>query len=144
MQTSSWGAREKSNLRKGNVWSTWLEAEESCQAVKFASILQKRPSCEVFAKLSVWQKEKVFYQILYPHYKYPHYSWNVRNAFQRENPSKNNWELEIVKPTIINTFSLDFPLLLPLHLYILERFLAQTLTSLNLSVESSFGAFGKY
>ena len=40
--------------------------------------------------------------------------------------------------------STHFPLLLPLHLYILERFLAQILTSPNLSVESSFGAFGKH
>ena len=47
-------------------------------------------------------------------------------------------------PTIIYTFSLDFPLLLPLHLYIIERFLAQTLTTPNLSVESSFGAFRKH
>ena len=32
----------------------------------------------------------------------------------------------------------------PLHLHILERFLAQTLTPPILSVERSFGAFGKY
>ena len=95
-------------------------------------------------KTLCWQKDKLFYQILYPHYKYPHYQWNVRIAFQRENPSKYTWELEIVIPTIIYTFPLSFPLLLPLHLYILERFLTQTLTTPDLSVESSFGAFGKW
>ena len=89
----------------------------------FASVSWERPSCEVLAKLSVWQKEKMFYQILYPHYKYPNYPRNVKNVFQRENPSQNTWELEIVIPTIIYTFSLGFPLLLPLHFYILERFL---------------------
>jgi len=47
-------------------------------------------------------------------------------------------------PTIIYTISLKFPLLLPLHLYILERFLTQTLTSPILSVERSFGAYEKY
>ena len=31
-----------------------------------------RNSCEVPAKLSVWQKWKVLYQILYPHYIYPY------------------------------------------------------------------------
>ena len=41
-------------------------------------------------------------------------------------------------------FPLGFPLLLPLYLYILERFLTQTLTTPNLSVESSFGAFRKH
>ena len=47
-------------------------------------------------------------------------------------------------PTIIYTISLKFPLLLPLHLHILERFLAQTLTSPILSVERSFGAYAKH
>ena len=47
-------------------------------------------------------------------------------------------------PIIIYTISLKFPLLLPLHLHILERFLAQTLTLPNLSVERSFGAYGKH
>ena len=129
---------------KDHVWSTWLEANESCQAIKFASTSQERPSSKVFVKLSIWQKEKVFYQIFYPHYKYPHYPRNVRSTFQRENPSKNTKELEIGIPTIIYTFSLGFPLLLPLHLYILEKFLIQTLTTPNLSVEPSFGAFRKY
>ena len=93
------------------------------------------PSREVPAKHCVWQNEKLFYQILYPHYKYLHYPRIVRSAFLRENPSKYTLELEIVIPTIIYTLPLGFPLLLPLHLYILERFLAQKLTIPNLSVE---------
>jgi len=47
-------------------------------------------------------------------------------------------------PTIINTISLKFSVLLLLHLYILERFLVHTLTSHILSVERSFGAYGKH
>ena len=47
-------------------------------------------------------------------------------------------------PTIIYTISLKFPLLLPLHFHFLERFLTQTLTSPILSVERSFGAYGKH
>ena len=126
------------------MWSTWLEAEKSCQVVKFASTSQERPSREVLTKHSIWQKDKVFYQIIYSHYIYSHYPQNVRSSFQREILSKNTWELEIVIPTIIYTFSLGFPLLQPLCLYILEMFLAQTLISLNLSIESSFGAFRKH
>ena len=30
---------------KSHVWNTWLEAEESCQAVKFESNSRERPSC---------------------------------------------------------------------------------------------------
>ena len=47
-------------------------------------------------------------------------------------------------PTIIYTISLKFPLLLPFHLHILQRFLTQTLTLPNLSVERSFGTYGKH
>ena len=77
-------------------------------------------------------------------YIYPYYPRIVISVFLRENPSKYTWELEIVIPTIVYTFPLGFPLLLPLHLYILERFLAQTLTAPNLSVEWSFGTAGKH
>ena len=47
-------------------------------------------------------------------------------------------------PTIIYSISLKFPLFLPHHLHIFERVLAQTLTSPNLSVKISFGAYGKH
>ena len=38
--------------RKWHMKSTWLEAEESCQAINFARISQVRPSHEVVAKHS--------------------------------------------------------------------------------------------
>ena len=81
---------------------------------------------------------------LYQHYIYPHYPHIVNGAFQRENPSIHTWELEIVIPTIIYTFPCDFPLLLPLHIQILERLIAQTLTTPNLSVKWDFCAVGKH
>ena len=72
---------------------------------------------------------------LYPHYIYPYYSHIVRSVFQRENLRNYPWELEIVIPTIIYTFPCGFSLFLLLHIQILERLIAQTLTTPNLSVK---------
>ena len=124
-QTSSQETHEKATREKA-------VCEAHDQKLKGHASLSSR---EVPTKHYVWQKVKLFYQILYPHYKYLHYPRIVRSAFLRENPSKYTLELEIVIPTIIYTLPLGFPLLLPLYLYILERFLAQTLTIPNLSVE---------
>ena len=134
----------RSNPWKGHLWSTWLEAEKSCQAIKFVSVSWEGPSCKVPVKHSVWQKVMLFYQILYPHYKYPHYPQIVRSAFQRENPNKYTRELEIVIPTIIYTFPCGFPQLLPLQHWILKRLLAQKLTTPILSDKWDFGVIGKY
>ena len=49
---------------------------------------REEPPREVPAKVSIWQKVVLLYQILYPHYKYPHYLQIVKSYFQRENPSK--------------------------------------------------------
>ena len=65
-------------------------------------------------------------------------------VFQRENPRKYTWELEIIIPTIIYTFPCIFPLLLPLHIQIIERLIAQTLTTPNLSVKWGFDAARKH
>jgi len=113
-------------------------------AYHFQSTLLERLSREVPAKHFVWQKVKLVYQILYPHYIYLHYLRIVKSAFQRENPGKYTWEWEIFILTILYTFPLSFPLFLPLHLYILERLLAQILTTPNLSVKWGFGVVGKY
>ena len=72
---------------------------------------------------------------LYSHYIYPHYPQSVRSDFQRENPRKYTWELEIVIPTIIDTFPYGFSQFLPLHLHIFERLIVQTLITLILSVK---------
>ena len=81
---------------------------------------------------------------LYLHYIYHHYPQIVRSVFQRENPRIYIWELEIVILTTIYTFPRGFPRLLPLHLHILERLIAQTLTTLIQSVKWEFGAAGKH
>ena len=125
------------------MWSTWLEAEESCHAIKFA---RKAISQGTRETLCLAKRKSVLPNYL-PILYIPSLPMKHKECFQRENPSKNTWELEIFIPTIIYTFSLGFPLHLPLHLYILERFLTQTLTLPNLSVEwleSCFGAFGKH
>ena len=67
-----------------------------------------------------------------------------KECFQRENPRYFPWELEIVIPTIICTILCGFPLLLPLHIHILERSIAQTRTTPNLSVKWGFDAVEKY
>ena len=81
---------------------------------------------------------------LYPHYICPHNPQILRSVFQRENSRKYTWELKIVIPTNIYTFPYDFPQLLPLHLYIVERLLAQTLITPILSVKWDFGVIGKH
>ena len=81
---------------------------------------------------------------LYPHDIYPHYPHIEMSAFQRENPNHYPWEWEIVIPTILYIIHCDFPQLLPLHIQILERLIAQTLTTPILSVKWGFGAAGKH
>ena len=81
---------------------------------------------------------------LHSHYIYHHYSHIERSSFQKENPSHNPWELEIVIPTILYIIHCDFSQLLPLHIQILERLIAQTLTTLILSVKWGFGSAKKH
>ena len=64
--------------------------------------------------------------------------------FWREKTLVTHLSVRDCIPTIIYTISLKFSSTLSLHLHILERFLAQILTSSNLSVERSFGAYGEY
>ena len=78
------------------------------------------------------------------HYIYLNYPHIERSSFQRENPSHYLWEWEIVIPTILYTIHCGFPQLLPLHIQILERLIAQTLTIPILSVKWGFGATGKH
>ena len=81
---------------------------------------------------------------LHPYYIYPHYPHIVKSVFQKENHSIHTWELEIVISIIIYTFLCGFLLLLPLQIQILERLIAQTLTTPNLSIKWGFGAARKY
>ena len=127
--------------REANPWSshvlsTWLECEESwqlgfreCLAGKAFPRNTRETLC--FAILSFLLYHTLCFAI-------------VRSSFQRENPSIHTWELEIVIPTIIYIIPCGFPLLLPLHIHILERLIVQTLTTPNLSVKWGFGAVGKY
>ena len=64
--------------------------------------------------------------------------------FKEKTLDKNPWELKIVIPTILYTILYSFPQLLPLHIQILERLIAQTLTTPILSVKWGFGVTGKH
>ena len=129
--------------------NTWLECEESWQLV-FASISMARPSYKIPAKHSVLLFWHIFSTISSPplclhlHYIYHHYPHIETSAFQRKNSSHNPWELEIVILTILYTILCGFPQLLPLHIQILKRLIAQTLTTLILSVKWGFSIAGKY
>ena len=110
----------------------------------FVSVSRVRPSCEGLAKLSVWQKVIFCFTMFLPTLYIPSLLTNCKKCFLEKNPRKYTWELDIVIPTIIYTFPCGFPQLLSLNLYILERLLAQTLTTPILSVKWDFGAIGKH
>ena len=153
--------RWKLKLQRMNKWISRLAFDYLAR-----SLLTKRATCRahdwkmksrpgyifcgcLVGKVNPWNflfGKKLYFALpcLYPHYIYLHYPQIVRNAFQREIPRKYTWELEIVIPTIIYTFPYGFPQLLPLHLYILERLVSQTLTTLILSVKWDFDAIGKH
>ena len=128
---SSWEAFRKVK----HVLSTWLEYEESWQMVTVGF-------CECFAgKAFSWDTHEIFcFTIL--SYLIHLISW--KECFQRENPSHNLWELEIVIPTILYTIHCGFRQILPLHFQILGRLIAQTLTIPILSGKWGFGTTGKH
>ena len=71
-----------------------------------------------------------------------HICWGV--FFREKTQPQNLWELEIIIPIILYMIHCGFSQLLPLHFQILERLIAQTLTTPILSVKWDFGDAGKY
>ena len=65
------------------MWSTWLEAKESCQTIKFASTSQERPSHEMLTKFSVWKNEKCFTKF-FTHIIYTPITHELKGVFFRE------------------------------------------------------------
>ena len=122
--------REKLSSEISHVLSTWLECEESWQLV-FASNSQVRPSHEIPVKHSILlffhicstMSSSTLYISSLPKYckEFFFFFYFFIFFFQRENLSIHTWELEIIIPTIIYTILYGFPLLLPLHIHILER-----------------------
>ena len=110
----------------------------------FASISRVRPSREKHVKHSVLPICHIWYTLSLPTLYIPTLPIYVKECFQRENPSNNPWELEIVLSIILYTIHCGFPQLLPLYFQILERLIAQTLTTPILSVKWGFGATGKH
>ena len=137
------GFREKPSRKVSHGQSTWLECEESWQ-LGFVSISQVRPSREIPAKHLVLLFWHIYYTISSCTLYIPPLPTYWEECFQRENPRHNPWELEIVILTILYTIIYGFPQLLPLYIQILERLIAQTLTTPILSVKWGFGVTGKY
>ena len=81
------------------------------------------PTCEWPAKLSACMILIVLFSFLYPHYIRSHYLQNCKETL-RERTLAIYLRVRDCKPIIIYTISLNFPLLLPLQLQIIERFLA--------------------
>ena len=79
----------------------------------FASISRVRPSRKIPAKYSVLLFCHIWYTMSLPTLYILTY-WE--EFFQRENPSHNPWELEIVIPIILYTIHCGFLQLLPLHI----------------------------
>ena len=139
-------AREKPSHEVKNVFSTWLEWEESWQMVTasfcqcLASKTFPRDTCEIFcfANLSY-----LIHQVS-THTIYTNITHILKGVFFKENPSHYPWEWEIVIPTILYTIYCDFPQLLLLHIQILEKLIFQTLTTPILSVKWGFCAAGKH
>ena len=139
----SWVAHESLPAKWSHVLNTWLECEESWQ-------MMIAGFCKYFVgKAFLWDIRETFcfailsyliHHVSTPHYIYHHYPHIERSAFQKENPTHYSWELEIVIPTI----HCGFPQLLSFHIQILERLIAQTLTTPILSVKWGFGVARKY
>ena len=75
---------QEANPWKSHMRSTWLEDEESCQAVSFASISRVRSSHEIVAKHSAWRIFKSDFLTLHPYYIYPHYPQKWRGHSERK------------------------------------------------------------
>ena len=85
----------------------------------------------------------VLFSFLYPHYKSPHYPWNCKKNL-REKTLEIHLRVRDCTPTILYKILLIFLYSSLSNSIHIERFLAQTHTTLNLSVVSCFGSFGKY
>ena len=112
LTSNSWEAIREKATCGAHDWKT-----KSPARLSFSWLFRKKGQPMKDSRMSLFGKKLCFaLPFLYPHYIYLHYPWIVMSAFQRENPRKYTSELEIVIPTIINTFPCSFLQLLPLHL----------------------------
>ena len=91
-----------------------------------------------FARLSFLKHTMCTHTIYTP---ITHRCWWV---LLRENPNHKSWELEIVIPTILYTITCGFSSTPTSPFHILERLIAQTLTTPFQSVKWGFGVAGKH
>ena len=129
-----------------HVPCTWLECEElgQMETVVFREYLAGKAfppdTRETFCFANLYYLIHTFCT----HTIYIHITHNCWWELLRENPSQKPWELEISIPTYLYTFACGFPQLLPFHFHIIERLIAQILTTPFESVKWIFGAIGKH
>ena len=124
---------------KGHMWSTWLEAKKSCQLV-ILRVLHEKCHLARYPQNSLFSKKKKCFTKFFTHTIIPSLPMKCKECFLEIKPLQKHLKVrDCYTHNYLHIFSR-----LPLHLYMLERFLAQTLTTPNLSVESSFGTFGKH
>ena len=126
-----------------HVLNTWLECEESWQMVTtsfheyFVSKAFPQDTRETFCFA-------ILSYLIHHVSTYTIYTHILRWVLFRETTLTITLELEIVIPTILYTIHCSFSQLFPLHIQIIERLIAQMLTTPILSVKWGFGAAGKY
>ena len=105
---------------------TWLECEELVQmeTVVFRKNLMgkafPRDTCETFCSARLYYLIHTFCT----HTIYTHITHKWWGVLVRENPSLKPWELEIIIPIYLYTYTCGFSQLLPLHFHTIERLIA--------------------
>ena len=120
-------SREKLTHEKATCRAHDWKMKSHASLEVFTSVSWGRPTHEGLMKLSVWQKVMFCFTM-----SLPTLPINCKECFFREKTLK--YTLKSI-PTIIYTFPCSFSQLLPLHLYFLERLIAQTLITPILSVK---------
>ena len=137
----SWVSHKKLTCEKATCRAHDWKMKSHASLEVFTSVSWERPTHEGLVKLSVWQKVMFCLTMSLPILYIPTLPINCKECFFREKTLKYTLEST---PIIIYTFPCRFSQLLPLHLYILERLIAQILTTPILSVKWEFGAARKY
>ena len=106
----------------------------------FVSVLWVRPSCEIPTKHSILLNCHIWYTLSLPTLYIPPLPTDVEECFWEKTLATTLESFRLFYLHFSTQSIVDFPQLLPLHFYILERLIAQTLTTPILSVKWGFGA----
>ena len=110
----------------------------------FASVSRVRPSREIPTKHSVLPICHIWYTLSLPILYIPILPTDVEECFREKTLATIFESVRLLYSQFSTQSIMVFPQLLPFHFYILERLIAQTLTTPLLSVNWGFGAVGKH